>query len=137
VACSNDTDDALDRSPEPTVTLRTDPPPTTTTTTFPTTTSLPTTTTVHEPTPPDLPPCTTNMGTTLREDLRSVGPSYEVPTPPDDWEPPPQEGFDWDQDGQPDTLTIGEPDGTVTLTWASGSLTITGITTRFDQPLVD
>ena len=59
--------------------------------------------------------------------------------PPSDWEDPPQEGFDWDDDGAGDTLAFDQESAAVTVTWADGSLTVTGIQSDFageaGQPL--
>lgn len=59
--------------------------------------------------------------------------------PPGDWEQPPQEGFDWDGDGAGDTLAFDQAASTVTVTWADGSLTVTGVRSDFagepGQPL--
>jgi hypothetical protein len=59
--------------------------------------------------------------------------------PPSDWEDPPQEGFDWDGDGAGDTLAFDQAGSTITVTWADGSLTVTGVQSDFageaGQPL--
>lgn len=73
------------------------------------------------------------MGSTLQEDLidtpRGQLPGERIPSP--------EEGFDWNQDGTPDHLVIGEPDGTVTLDWGTGTLTVAGVHTDFTRPIVD
>jgi hypothetical protein len=48
-----------------------------------------------------------------------------------------EDGFDWDRDGSTDRLTIGDPDGTVTLSWGARSLTVTGVHTDFTTPVSD
>jgi hypothetical protein len=59
--------------------------------------------------------------------------------PPADWEDPPQEGFDWDGDGSGDTLAFDQEGAAVSVTWADGSLTVTGVQSDFageaGQPL--
>jgi hypothetical protein len=59
--------------------------------------------------------------------------------PPSGWEDPPQEGFDWDGDGAGDTLAFDQQGAAVTVTWADGSLTVTGVQSDFageaGQPL--
>jgi hypothetical protein len=50
---------------------------------------------------------------------------------PDGWVDPPQEGFDWDGDGAPDTLGFDQDAGAIVVTWADGSLTVTGVRSDF------
>ena len=50
---------------------------------------------------------------------------------PADWLEPPQEAFDWDADGAPDTLGFDQDAGAVVVTWADGSLIVTGIRSDF------
>jgi hypothetical protein len=69
------------------------------------------------------------MPSTLQENRVFLSAGGDVPRPPAGWSPPPQDGFDWDQDGTPDTLTIA--DGSVVVSWATGSVTVTGVTTSF------
>lgn len=80
-----------------------------------------------------LPPCEPDMGSTRlwQDDL----PGAEDPDPGAviSAEAP----FDWDQDGNPDQLLVGEPPGTVTLSWGSGQLTVTGVLTDFSQEVRD
>ena len=61
---------------------------------------------------------------------------FVPPVPaPADWVDPPQEGFDWDRDGEPDLLGFDQDQGTITVTWADGSLTVSGIRSDFSgQP---
>jgi hypothetical protein len=113
---------SLDKAP----TSRIATPTITTSTTRTPTTSAPGT---AEP----LPPCEPDMGSTLQEQLLA-SPRGELPG---DGRRAPEEGFDWDQDGTPDHLTIGEPDGVVTLDWGSGQLTVTGVHTDFTEPVTD
>lgn len=56
-----------------------------------------------------------------------------VPTlpPPADWVEPPQEGFDWDGDGEADTLAFDQDAGAVRVEWADGTLTVTGVRSDF------
>jgi hypothetical protein len=58
---------------------------------------------------------------------------------PSDWVDPPQTGFDWDGDGAGDTLGFDQDAGSVSVTWADGSLTVTGVRSDFageaGQPL--
>lgn len=51
--------------------------------------------------------------------------------PPAGWVEPPQEGFDWDEDGAPDVLGFDQDAGSVSVTWADGSLTVTGVRSDF------
>ena len=59
--------------------------------------------------------------------------------PPADWTEPPQAGFDWDLDGAGDELAFDQRGASVTVTWADGSLTVTGVRSDFageaGQPL--
>ena len=50
---------------------------------------------------------------------------------PDGWVDPPQVGFDWDGDGAPDTLGFDQDAGAIVVTWADGSLTVTGVRSDF------
>ncbi len=50
---------------------------------------------------------------------------------PDGWVDPPQESFDWDSDGAPDTLGFDQDAGAIMVTWADGSLTVTGVRSDF------
>jgi hypothetical protein len=50
---------------------------------------------------------------------------------PEDWADPPQEGFDWNGDGVPDTLGFDQDTGAIVVTWADGSLTVTGVRSDF------
>ena len=54
---------------------------------------------------------------------------------PAGWVQPPQEGFDWDGDGAADTLGFDQDAGAIVVTWADGSLTVTGVRSDFSgQP---
>lgn len=50
---------------------------------------------------------------------------------PDDWVDPPQEDFDWDGDDAADSLGFDQAAGTIVVTWADGSLTVTGVRSDF------
>ncbi len=113
-------------------------------TTLATTTSVPesttTTTTAPEPaTPPTNPPkpdvCAPDMGTTRM--FKYAYPGHgDFPYPPEGWEEPDRDVFDWDGDGTTDTLALA--DDTVTLTWATGQVVVTGVQTDYlSRPAVD
>lgn len=60
------------------------------------------------------------------------GALFVPPVPaPDDWIDPPQQDFDWDEDGRPDTLGFDQEGQMVAVTWADGSLTVTGVRSDF------
>jgi hypothetical protein len=105
--------------------------PSSTSTTTTSTTAPPSSSTTAAPSVP--PPCEPDMGSTLQAQ------HFDIPRGdlPGETRSAPEEGFDWDQDGNPDRLVIGEPDGVVTLEWGTGSLTVTGINTDFTQPVTD
>ncbi len=113
-------------------------------TTAPTTTSAPesttTTTTAPEPaTAPTNPPkpdvCAPDMGSTLQAQY-AFYPYPDFPYPPEGWEEPDRDVFDWDGDGTTDTLVLA--DDTVTLTWATGQVVVTGVQTDYlSRPAVD
>lgn len=69
------------------------------------------------------------MPDTLQENLVYQSGGGRVPKPPADWSAPPQNGFDWDQDGIGDELRI--EDGSVVISWATGSVAVTGVNTSF------
>jgi len=46
---------------------------------------------------------------------------------PADWQPHPQSGFDWNDDGRPDTLTYDQQSGTVTVDWTDGRINVTDV----------
>jgi hypothetical protein len=73
------------------------------------------------------------MGSTLQEQLLDT-PRGQLPG---QTRPAPEDGFDWNQDGTPDRLVIGEPDGVVTVDWGAGRLTVTGVHTDFTVPVTD
>jgi hypothetical protein len=50
---------------------------------------------------------------------------------PGEWVDPPQQGFDWDGDGAADSLGFDQADGSVSVTWADGALTVTGVRSDF------
>lgn len=112
--------------------------PTTSTTVATTTTdtsnvgdaALPTPT---NPPKPDV--CEPDMGTTLQGQYW-FPPYPDHPVAPEGWEPPARDQFDWNQDGQPDTLTVA--DGTVRVDWGTGSITVTDVNTDYwATPAVD
>ncbi len=115
------------------------------TTTLTTTTSAPesttTTTTAPEPaTAPTNPPkpdvCAPDMGTTIEREPRWYPPHGRFPDPPEGWEEPDRDVFDWDGDGATDTLALA--DDTVTLTWATGQVVVTGVQTDYlSRPAYD
>ena len=85
--------------------------------------------------PPKPEICEPDMGTTLQGQYW-FPPFPDLPAPPDGWEPPAGDEFDWDQDGQVDTLTVA--DGTVSIDWGTGQLTVTGVQTDYyTTPAVD
>lgn len=50
---------------------------------------------------------------------------------PDGWQPPAQDGFDWDGDGRGDHLAFDQDAATVAVVWAQGSLTVRGVRSDF------
>jgi len=69
------------------------------------------------------------MVDTVQENLVFLGEGGKVPKSPAGWSAPPQSGFDWDQDGTGDELTIA--DGTVVVSWATGLVSVIGVNTSF------
>lgn len=97
------------------------------TTTTPSTTA--TTSTVGEA----LSPCAADMGSTLEQRF------FDTPRSalPGGGHRAAEEGFDWDQDGAPDRLLIGDPHDVVTVDWGTGRLAVTAVHTDFTQPVTD
>lgn len=83
--------------------------------------------------PTVLPPCAPDMGSTLQAQHLDVAWS-SIPGVVRDV---PEEGFDWNQDGNPDRLVIGDTTGSVTIDWGNGSLTVTDVHTDFTVPITD
>jgi hypothetical protein len=80
-----------------------------------------------------LPPCEPDMGSTLQEHL--IGATRQ--RVPGGGHRGLEEGFDWDQDGRPDRLVIGDPHDVVTVDWGTGRLAVTHVHTDFTQPVTD
>ena len=74
------------------------------------------------------------MGSTLDEP--KIDPDGDkLMQPPAGWIAPPKDGFDWNQDGRADdTLIIDRQNGTVTVDWGAGHITVTGVVTDFTKP---
>jgi hypothetical protein len=86
----------------------------------------------------NLPPCTEDMGSTSQapdetDDIESFDDLEYVGW----WGPDDLSGFDWDQDGNPDQVTVNRDNNTITLTWGASALTITSIRTDFDRGVYD
>lgn len=69
------------------------------------------------------------MADSLLVDISQADAVDDAPTPPPGWTGPPQQGFDWDQDGVAHEFRIDA--GTVTVAWSTGSLVVSNVTTSF------
>lgn len=88
----------------------------------------------------DLPPCTPDMGSTSEplettDDLRPRDPQALGLT--GWWDHDGLEGFDWNDDGAPDSVEVDRSEGSVRLDWGNAALTVTGVRTDFTSRVQD
>jgi hypothetical protein len=77
------------------------------------------------------------MPPTIIADLLFSQAGSRVPSPASGWESPDPSAFDWNEDGTPDRLVVGDPVGTVRVEWGSGSIVVRDVRTTFTDTVFD